>query len=179
MLRRLKWYWECDRLGPDIPLTHAMLYFKSTARWICRKKFKYFGENSEFRPHAYAICPSNISIGSNVIIRPGTMLFADDTTEGTITIEDDVGIAAGVHMYVDEHSKEKPDLPTKAQGYRPSRGIRLCRGAWIGANAIILLGVTVGRNAVVGAGSVVMTDVEPFTVVMGNPARVFMRRSTA
>jgi len=43
--------------------------------------------------------------------------------------------------------------------------------AWIGANAIILRGVTVGTGAIVGAGSVVSSDVAPFTIVSGNPAR--------
>jgi acetyltransferase-like isoleucine patch superfamily enzyme len=45
-------------------------------------------------------------------------------------------------------------------------------GAWIGAGAIILSGVTIGENSVVGAGSVVTKDVPPQTVVAGNPARV-------
>ena len=44
--------------------------------------------------------------------------------------------------------------------------------AWIGFNAIVLKGVTIGEGAIVGAGSVVSKDVPPFTVVAGNPARV-------
>ena len=43
---------------------------------------------------------------------------------------------------------------------------------WIGFNAIILKGVRVGRGAVVGAGSVITKDVEPYTIVVGNPQRV-------
>lgn len=50
--------------------------------------------------------------------------------------------------------------------------IHICRRAWIGAGVTILPGVTVGENAVVGAGSVVMRDVEPDTIVAGNPAKV-------
>ncbi|WP_301392729.1 DapH/DapD/GlmU-related protein, partial [uncultured Duncaniella sp.] len=52
------------------------------------------------------------------------------------------------------------------------RPIRICCRAWIGAGATILPGVTVGENSVVGAGSVVTHDVEPNTVVAGNPARL-------
>ncbi|MDH4236354.1 MAG: hypothetical protein OEV17_03815 [Nitrospira sp.] len=44
--------------------------------------------------------------------------------------------------------------------------------AWIGLDAIILKGVTIGEGAIVGAGSVVSKDVPPFTIVAGNPARV-------
>ena len=53
-----------------------------------------------------------------------------------------------------------------------SRPVTLCNNVWIGAGAIVLPGVTVGENAVVGAGSVVTHDVPPDTVVAGNPARV-------
>jgi len=50
--------------------------------------------------------------------------------------------------------------------------IRIRRGAWVGARACILKGVTIGEGAVVGMGSVVTRDVDPFTVVAGNPARL-------
>jgi galactoside O-acetyltransferase len=50
--------------------------------------------------------------------------------------------------------------------------IRICRDAWIGARACILKGVQVGEGAVVGMGSVVTHNVEPHTVVAGNPARL-------
>jgi acetyltransferase-like isoleucine patch superfamily enzyme len=49
------------------------------------------------------------------------------------------------------------------------------RGAWIGANAVLLPGVEVGRNAVVGAGAVVTRDVPAHSVAAGNPARVIRR----
>ncbi len=54
--------------------------------------------------------------------------------------------------------------------------IRIGNGAWIGAKAIILKGVTIGEGAIVGAGSVVTRDVAPYTIVAGNPAR-FIRNT--
>ena len=51
--------------------------------------------------------------------------------------------------------------------------------AWIGFNAIILKGVTIGEGSVVAAGAVVTKDVEPYTVVAGNPARVVKRLERA
>ena len=94
-----------DRIGPDCPFTHWKLYFKSSMVTLCQQKFSYFGKNAEFRPGAYAICCSKISIGDNVIIRPGTMLFADprEGENGSITIEENVMIGSGVHMYVHNH----------------------------------------------------------------------------
>ena len=171
MLKRLFWYWQADRLGPDMLTTHPLLFFKKLSWWLCKRKFKSFGEGSEFRPFAYAVSTSNISLEKNVIIRPGTMLFADNTESGYIIIEDDVEIGAGTHFYVNNHAFDRTDIPIKYQGYYPSKPIKVCSGAWIGANAVILCGVTIGRNAVVGAGSIVTKDVEPYTVVVGNPAR--------
>jgi maltose O-acetyltransferase len=53
--------------------------------------------------------------------------------------------------------------------------VKLCRGCWVGTGAIILPSVYVGRGAIVNAGSVVYKNVEPFTVVAGNPARAVGR----
>jgi acetyltransferase-like isoleucine patch superfamily enzyme len=172
LLKRLMWYWKSDRLGPDILSTHFLLYFEKTARWICKKKFKQFGDGSEFRPFAYANCTFNISIGKNVIIRPGTSLYADDTEDGRIIIEDDIGIGAGVQVYVNNHRHDRNDVPIKYQGYYPSKAVKIKRGSWIGAGAIILPGVTIGKYAVVGAGSIVTRSVDSYTKVAGNPARI-------
>ena len=174
MLKRLLWYINCDRLGPDIPLTHFLLFFPRSNRWICQKKFKHFGENAEFRPFAYAICTSKISIGKNVVIRPGSMIFADETENGNVSIGDDVLLGACVQFHVNNHRYDNAALPIREQGYYKSKEIRIDNGAWIGASSI-LLGVTIGRNAVVGAGSVVTKDVEPYTVVAGVPAKVIRK----
>lgn len=51
------------------------------------------------------------------------------------------------------------------------KGVRVCEGATIGSNSVILPGVTIGKYAFVGAGSVVTKDVAPYSLVVGNPAR--------
>lgn len=171
--RRLQFWKTADRLGPDIPLTHWRLYFKSTMLKICKEKFKHFSDTSEFRPGAYAIGCSAISIGRRVIIRPGCMLHANPTRQDLgITIEDDVLLGSGVHLYIDKHNFDKPDLPIIDQGDADPQAVILKKGCWIGANVIILPGVTVGENAVVGAGSVVTRSVSSRVLVAGNPARV-------
>jgi acetyltransferase-like isoleucine patch superfamily enzyme len=173
---RLKFWSEADRIGPDIPLTHWRLHFKSAMRRLCVSKFLRFGVGSEFRAGAYAVCCSKISLGDRVIIRPGCMLFADPRIEGAgITIEDDVMLGSGVHIYVHNHKFDDPSVPIIDQGHCQSEPVVLERGSWIGAAAIILPGVVIGRNAVVGAGSVVTRDVPAFTIVVGNPARVLRR----
>ena len=94
-----------------------------------------------------------------------------------IVIEDDVNVATGVRfMDSDAHPRDAADriadLPPKPEEIKP---VRICRNAWIGQNAFILKGVTVGEGAVVGVNSVVLTDVPPYSVAMGNPARVVVK----
>lgn len=163
-----------DRIGPDCPFTHWKLYFKSSMVTLCQQKFSYFGNNAEFRPGAYAICCSKISIGDNVIIRPGTMLFADprNNDDGRITIEDNVMIGSGVHIYVSNHSFQDTSIPIINQGHSPAKSVILKKGCWIGANVIILPGIIVGENSVVGAGSIITHNLPPKTVSLGVPAKV-------
>jgi acetyltransferase-like isoleucine patch superfamily enzyme len=176
ILDRIRFWRKADRIGPDILLTHWRLYFKTTMRELCVEKFKYFGDRAEFRPGAYAEACSKISIGNNVVIRPATFLFADPAEGGGgIVIEDDVMIGAGVHFYTNNHEFSDVSKPIIEQGYPKttlSDSITLRRGCWIGACVIILPGVEVGENTVVGAGSVVTKSVPPHTVAVGNPAKV-------
>ncbi len=158
-----------DRLGPDMLTTHIMLYFPTLSQKLCKKKFAFFGENASFRPGAYAVNCSKIYIGKNVVIRPGTMLFASDAE---IHIEDHVLIGSSVHVYVSNHEYRQKDKLIIDQGHMEGQSVRLKEGCWIGANVTILPGVEIGKNAVVGAGSVVTKNVPEHCVAAGNPARV-------
>jgi acetyltransferase-like isoleucine patch superfamily enzyme len=164
---------KSDRLGPDCPFTHWKLYFKSSMKKICKSKFKYFSESSEFRAGAYAVTCSKISLGKRVVIRPNTMLFADPREgNGYITIEDDVMIGSGVHIYVSNHKYTLKDKNIIDQGHYDAQDVLLQEGCWIGANSIILAGVSIGKNAVIGAGSVVTKDVPSNVVYAGNPVKL-------
>lgn len=166
-IKRIKALNRLDRIGPDVFSTHWKLHFKKSMLKLCKKKFAYFDETTEFRPGAYAVYCSQISIGKRVIIRPGTMMMADEFAK--IIIEDDVMIASGVHIYVSNHKFDDPTIPIIEQGYYPSKNVILKKGCWVGANSIILPGVTIGENSVIGAGSVVNHSVKPRTVAGGNP----------
>ncbi len=89
---------------------------------------------------------------------------------GGITIEDEAMVAANVQLISNNHDLEERMIIT-------CKPVRICRRAWIGAGSTILPGVTVGENAVVGAGSIVTKDVEADTIVAGNPARVIRKIS--
>lgn len=101
------------------------------------------------------------------------MLFADPRENGAgITIEDDVLIGSSVHFYVNNHCFDDTEKPIIDQGHYPSEPILVKKGAWIGAASVILPGVVIGRNAVVGAGSIVTKSVPDRVVVAGSPARI-------
>jgi acetyltransferase-like isoleucine patch superfamily enzyme len=184
LLRKYKFDLHSDRIGPDCLFTHWRLFFKPLMINLCKKKFKEFGVNAEFRPGAYAICSSKISIGENVIVRPNCMLFADprigeDRNQGTINIEKDAMLGSGVHIYVANHKYNNPNVNIIKQGHSESKSVILKEGCWIGANAVILPGVTIGKNSVVGAGSVVLKSIPDFCVAVGSPAKVIKKmRST-
>jgi len=167
---------KSNRLGPDCPFTHYKLYFKSSMIKLCQEKFYSFSSTSEFRAGAYAINCSKISIGENVIIRPNTMLFADGREkEGFITIEKNVMIGSGVHIYVANHQYTKNNQDIINQGHMPAKNTVLKQGCWIGANAIILPGVHIGENTVVGAGSVVTKTLPARVLAAGNPAKIIKK----
>lgn len=74
------------------------------------------------------------------------------------------------------HVRQVPlQQPRLLPGDAPARPVVIGRNVWIGFDACVLPGVTIGEGAIVGARSVVASDVEPFSIVAGNPARVVRR----
>lgn len=176
-IERWRFWKATDRLGPDIVATGWRLLFPHTMRALCEAKFARFGENADFRWGAFAVTCSKISIGRRVVVRPGTMLFAyPDGEQGSISIEDDVLMGSGVHIYTSNHAFDDPDRLIIDQGHDKVRDVRIGAGAWLGANAIILPGADIGEGAVVGAGSVISKPVPANAIAVGNPARVIRYR---
>lgn len=169
LCERLRFWATTMRIGPDIPLTHWRLYFPSSARRLAKRKLARFGEGSSIRPHSYLVETQHIEIGARVTIRPHTMLMADG--DARIIIGDDVLIGAGVHVYVNNHRFDRTDATIAEQGYYPSEDVVIEDDVWIGANAVLLPGVRIGRHSVIAAGSVVTKSVPPCTVFGGVPAR--------
>jgi len=83
-----------------------------------------------------------------------------------------VMVATNVQLLTATHPL---DAARRRAWWEHARPITIGHGAWLGSGAIVLPGVSVGEEAVVGAGAVVTRDVEPRTVVAGNPARVIRR----
>lgn len=176
-IKKYKYCIKADRIGADIPFTHWRLHFKSLMIKLCKKKFYHFADTAEFRAGAYAAGCSQISIGERVVIRPQSMLFGETVIEMpvSILIEDDVMIGSGVQIHVNNHRFDDPNIPLIDQGYYPDEQVVLKKGCWIGANSIILPGVTIGENSVIGAGSIVTKSIPDRVVAVGNPAKVIKK----
>lgn len=174
IVERFKFLWSAPRLGPDMPLTYFFSFSRRLSRKICLQKFSYFGSGAEFRLGAYAIETKSIALGKNVVIRPGSMLFSTPQPDSSvaISIADDVMLGSGVHIYVSNHAFDDTSRPIIQQGHQDVKPVSIGKGAWIGANVIILPGVNIGENSVVGAGSVVTRSIPPRVVACGNPARI-------
>lgn len=108
----------------------------------------------------------NLQLGSNVFINANCS-FLD---LGGITIEDGVMIAPAVVISSESHPVGAEDRRKMLPGH-----VHINKGAWIGANATVLSGVTIGENSVVAAGAVVTADVPNNVVVGGIPAKVIKK----
>jgi acetyltransferase-like isoleucine patch superfamily enzyme len=176
IIKKIKYNRNADRIGPDLPFTHWKLFYSKQMLRLCKKKFKSFPNSAQFRPGAYAIGCSKIKIGERVIVRPGCMFFGEsESLETAITIEDDVMMGAGVHIYINNHKFDRTDIPLIDQGYYPDEAVTLKYGCWVGANSILLPGVTIGVNSVIGAGSVVTKSIPDGVVAAGIPAKVIKK----
>jgi acetyltransferase-like isoleucine patch superfamily enzyme len=108
-----------------------------------------------------------LEIGDNVGIS-GAVLFCAEL----IVIEAYVKIGAGVRIYdTDFHPLSWAERRVNRKEAIATKPIRICQDAWIGANAMILKGVTIGERSIVAAGAVVTSDVPPDCIVAGVPAR--------
>ncbi|MFC1504698.1 acyltransferase [Spirochaetota bacterium] len=108
-----------------------------------------------------------ITIGRNVFIDRSVQI--DGAFPRLVSIEDGVRIAPNVVIMA--HFKAGDELREK---YYPleTKPVKICSGAFIGVSSVILPGVTVGKCAIIAAGSIVSQDVPPYTVAAGNPARI-------
>ena len=163
---------------------------------LVRASFSAIGPRSTLVPPVRLGGTDRIRIGRDVFIGPNSWLQAfTSSTEGgepllqihdssslsgfcTITAAESVILERGVlvarYVYISDHTHRYDcrDQPVKEQGICGIQPVRICEGAWLGQSVVICPGVRIGRNAVIGANSVVTRDVPDFAVAAGAPARL-------
>lgn len=109
---------------------------------------------------------ARITIGKNCFIGEFNVIRG----QGGVTIGDGVYTGPMVQIMAVNHVYDDPARPIREQGIT-AQGIVLEDDVWIGASAVILDGVTIGRGSVIGAGSVVTGNIPPYSIAVGTPAR--------
>ena len=176
MWKHLKYIISFPKIGPDMYFTHWQLFFKPLRIWLQKRRMgKNIGENSELRPYCVLDGYNNIIIGKDVIIPEGVRLVTDSFDESAkIIIGDGVLFAPNVSVYCTTHTYSSSESYIKSQPLK-NKTTTIKSGSWIGINSIILPGVTIGRNCVIGANSIVNKDIPDCTVAVGSPARIIKK----
>jgi len=185
--RTLPWDWHPGRVPENVVLdpeayletTYSFQLFRSRADdavRIGRGTSIYLGVMFDVGPQgrvnigeftlingARIICDAEIRIGNHCLISWNTVLM--DTTR----------LPVDVNARREALTAAAVCAPRHLDGIAPARPIRIGRNVWIGFDACVLPGVTIGDGSVIGARSVVVRDVPPFSIAVGNPARVIRK----
>lgn len=138
---------------------------------MLRELFAHVGDGCFVRPAFFCDYGFNIRLGREVFLNFGCVVL--DVVE--VSIGDLTQIGPCVQILTADHPRDPAARRAKLESGRP---VRIGRNVWIGGGAILLPGVTIGDDAIVGAGAVVTRDVPAGATVAGNPARV-LRTGTA
>lgn len=145
---------------------------------IRKKAFATCGKNVNIARNVEFSGAENIYVGNNVYIGPNSTFL---TTLANIKIGDHVMMAHNVSIVTGNHridilGKYMDEVTDAEKLPEDDKDVVFEGDNWVGANATILKGVTVGRGAVISAGAVVSKDVPPYSIVGGVPAKVLKMR---
>lgn len=115
--------------------------------------------------------PEGIEIGDNVVIAENCVIGG----QGGLSIGNYVMIGNNSTIITANHGFSLPDIPMARQPLDIAP-VAIGDDVWIGANVVILSGVNIGQGSIIGAGAIVTKDVEPYSVVVGNPAKLIRKR---
>ena len=162
---RARIHWELMRLG-------------AFARWplygnvleSLREGRLEIGQHTLLEPGVWITAPGHarIRIGSGVFLNLGVMVAATELVE----IGSHCMLANGCFVSDADHRFDDPHRPVPWQGFTTKGPTRVGDNVWCGANVVITSGVTIGERCVIGANSVVTSDIPSFSIAAGAPAQV-------
>jgi len=176
--------------------------FKGVTNLKNRFRFAEYGRDVYIHPKASISRPKYMAVGDSCRIGPYASIYLhplDKEQTGPlltmgngvfvgmravisvhyrVELRDNVLLGTNVLIADAHHQYEDITIPIRKAGMTQKSFVVIEEDTWIGSNSCIFRGVTVGKHSVVGANSVVNTDVQPYSVVVGSPARLVRRYDT-
>ncbi len=135
---------------------------------LCKNKI---GNNVIYYPGVFIMPPRNITIGDNVDLAKDVLI----TTSGGVDIGERALIGYSTKILTSNHNIPSGKQKIFSAGHTHKK-VTIEKDVWIGANCIILPGVTIGEGSIIAAGSVITKDVDPFSIYAGVPAKKIRER---
>jgi chloramphenicol O-acetyltransferase type B len=152
---------------PDKKLSFIRVFLKKIRMlFLCRFKYKFLSCGTDtYIGHNVEIFPNCVSIGHNSFIGSNCWLHSQAKIGNYVMLAGQVSIVGGDHKY------NVVGVPMIDSGRDTNKPVNICDDVWIGHRVIIMHGVTIGEGAIVAAGAVVTSDIAPYTIVGGVPAK--------
>lgn len=159
-------------IGINMPRSDRTMNFgaKGFRRFLAKKTFKKVGTQINIEKGAFFGNGSEIEIGDYSGIGINAQI------SGPIKIGNYVMMGPEVMIYTSNHNFSEKDRPMIMQGNSKMAPVVIEDDVWIGARAVILPGVTVHKGSIIAAGSIVTKDVQAYSIVGGNPAKLIKMR---
>jgi len=158
----LLWSWWVRLTTAGLPDLPACMRWRG---WLYGLAMRRRGRDFQAAAGARLVGLENLSVGDHVYLAPGSVVLA----AADVTLADEVMLAYGAVVTDGDHTAAGGSYRF---GPRRNAPVRVERGTWIGANAVVLAGVTVGAGTLVAAGAVASRDLPAGCVAGGSPARV-------
>jgi maltose O-acetyltransferase len=184
MLRRLKnkispaertfWYLFYYGFAQHLPASYRFQpmgrFAKKCREMACKRIFRSCGKRINIERGANFYTGWEIEIGDDSSLGIECMVPYD------LKVGRDVMMGPYVIIIGENHQFARRDIPMRLQGYQHYPPVRIEDDVWIGARAMVMPGVTIGKGAIIAANAVVTKDVPPYAICGGNPARVIRFR---
>ena len=182
-LEKWRWYERNTLPWNRLRIQREFMRRRAFARWpvhgnvleAFREGRLEVGEHTLLEPHVWITAPgkARVRIGSGTILNIAVMVASHELVE----IGDHCMFANGCFVSDASHRFDDPDKPVPWQGFTSKGPTRVGDNVWCGANVVITSGVTVGERCVIGANSVVTSDLPPLSIAAGAPARLLRQVS--
>ena len=154
-----------------LPVSYHCKFAQKLRVFFARRITKHVGKHANVEKGA--------NFNANVSVGDYSDLGVRCQINGPVTIGDYVMMGPDCIIYTQNHKVDDLSMPMQQSGFAEVKPVTIGNDVWIGSRVTILPGVTIHDGCIIGAGAVVSKDVPPYSVAVGNPARVVKNRKEA